>query len=117
MIYGNPRPPAYNLTNVRAPISIMVGPGDYHATPKDAKRLARMLPNVVDFYPVKYAFWRHLDFCYAKVSFDAFDVVGCCVLIGFMARKCFVVCCFRESGEWLMGKFSSIWMRSLGLLE
>lgn len=45
-----------------------MGPKDYHASPKDARNLASRLPNVVDFYFVKYAFFRHLDFCYSRGS-------------------------------------------------
>lgn len=65
-IYGRPHPPKYNLTNVQTPVSIMVGPVDFLASPKDARILARQLPNLIDLYFVKYPFFRHLDFCYAK---------------------------------------------------
>ncbi|CAL8123999.1 unnamed protein product [Orchesella dallaii] len=66
VIYGTAHPPDYNLTNVRVPVSIMVGATDFLANPRDAKTLARKLPNLVDFHYVENPNFKHLDFCYAK---------------------------------------------------
>ncbi|CAL8124021.1 unnamed protein product [Orchesella dallaii] len=63
--YGRQHPPDYNLTNVRAPISLIVGSNDFLAHKEDAKNLGRKLPNLVDFHYVPYEHFTHLDFCYA----------------------------------------------------
>ncbi|CAL8123995.1 unnamed protein product [Orchesella dallaii] len=66
VIYGRAQPPEYNLTNVRVPVSIMVGAKDLLGSPLDAKSVARKLPNLVDFHYVQHLHFQHVDFCYAK---------------------------------------------------
>ncbi|ODN01617.1 Lipase 3 [Orchesella cincta] len=66
LIYGRTRPPDYNLTNVRVPVALMVGEKDFLATARDAKILARKLPNVIDFHVVNNPNFYHLDFCYGR---------------------------------------------------
>ncbi|CAL8098424.1 unnamed protein product [Orchesella dallaii] len=43
-IYGCAKPPKYNLTNVRVPISIMIGRNDIISSPRDCRTLAKTLP-------------------------------------------------------------------------
>jgi len=65
-VYNRANPPDYNLTNIRVPISIIVGENDIIGHPEDAKTLASKLPNVVDFHYVPNPHFTHLDFTYAK---------------------------------------------------
>ncbi|ODN01621.1 Lipase 3 [Orchesella cincta] len=66
VVYGREHPPDYNLTNIRAPISLIVGRNDFMAHKEDAKTLGSKLPNLVDFHYVPYEHFTHLDFCYAS---------------------------------------------------
>ncbi|KAH8022499.1 hypothetical protein HPB51_025062 [Rhipicephalus microplus] len=60
--YGTPRPPAYNLANVKAPVVLYWSDGDVLSTPKDVEDLAKILPNVVLNFKVPVKGFTHLDF-------------------------------------------------------
>ncbi|KAL3250885.1 hypothetical protein MRX96_055302 [Rhipicephalus microplus] len=60
--YQQPRPPAYNLANVKAPVVLYWSDGDVLSTPKDVEDLAKILPNVVLNYKVPVKGFTHLDF-------------------------------------------------------
>ncbi|KAK8769043.1 hypothetical protein V5799_014491 [Amblyomma americanum] len=61
-IYGQRRPPQYDLKKVTAPVAIYWGDGDVLTTPRDVKDLAKRLPNVVLVYKVPVPGFTHLDF-------------------------------------------------------
>ncbi|XP_060520765.1 lipase 3-like [Cylas formicarius] len=64
--YGSKLPPEYNLRNVTSPVALIYGKGDELITKEDVEILGRMLPNVVEVYPVPYDKWTHMDFVWGK---------------------------------------------------
>lgn len=58
-IYGRSSPPEYRLEKITAPVALYYGSNDYFAAVEDVKRLAKLLPNVVDSYLFKK--WNHMD--------------------------------------------------------
>ncbi|XP_044739787.1 uncharacterized protein LOC123301120 [Chrysoperla carnea] len=64
-IYGQNKPPAYNLSNINAPVYLMYGDKDTLSTPEDVKILHNLLPSST-LFRVDYAKFRHSDFLYAK---------------------------------------------------
>ncbi|XP_044739786.1 lipase 3-like [Chrysoperla carnea] len=64
-IYGQTTPPAYNLSNIKAPVYLLYGDADNLATPEDVKILHNLLPNST-LFRVNYPKFKHTDFLYAK---------------------------------------------------
>ncbi|KAH8328642.1 hypothetical protein KR067_012036, partial [Drosophila pandora] len=58
-IYGRSSPPEYPLEKITAPVALYYGSNDYFAAVEDVKRLAKLLPNVVDSHMFKK--WNHMD--------------------------------------------------------
>ena len=48
--YGQPTPPAYNLTNIDIPVNLFIGMSDKLADPTDAKRLIDELKGSPDVF-------------------------------------------------------------------
>uniref|UniRef100_L7LWE3 Lipase n=1 Tax=Rhipicephalus pulchellus TaxID=72859 RepID=L7LWE3_RHIPC len=61
-IYGQKRPPLYDIRKVTAPVAIYWGDGDHLTTPRDIARLIQSLPNVALVYKVPLPGFTHLDF-------------------------------------------------------
>ncbi|KAL1414719.1 hypothetical protein MTO96_000837 [Rhipicephalus appendiculatus] len=61
-IYGQKRPPLYDIRKVTAPVAIYWGDGDRLTTPRDIARLIQSLPNVALVYKVPVPGFTHLDF-------------------------------------------------------
>ncbi|KAK7863256.1 hypothetical protein R5R35_001465 [Gryllus longicercus] len=59
--YGSPRPPAYQLANVTAPVAIFASEADSVVSAKGISRLVKVLPNVVTTHIIDEKF-NHLDF-------------------------------------------------------
>ncbi|XP_069668913.1 lipase 3-like isoform X2 [Periplaneta americana] len=62
--YGSLNPPKYNLAVISTFVSLIVGPNDWLATPKDALHLHHLLPNS-EYYEVPLAEFNHFDFMWA----------------------------------------------------
>ncbi|XP_017098869.2 lipase 1 [Drosophila bipectinata] len=58
-IYGRSSPPDYRLEKITAPVALFYGSNDYFAAVEDVKRLAKVLPNVVENHLFKK--WNHMD--------------------------------------------------------
>ncbi|EFN70704.1 Lipase 1 [Camponotus floridanus] len=66
IIYNSEEPPDYNLTSITVPIALFYSKNDLLADIEDVKRLAPLLPNVVDMYEVPWPTFSHTDFLWAK---------------------------------------------------
>lgn len=64
-LYGSFEPPAYNLSNVKAPVALHYGLNDALDSPLDVERLYRRLPNVIAYREVPYPQFNHIDFVWA----------------------------------------------------
>lgn len=62
LLYGQDKPPEYNLSRVMAPVAIFWSLNDWLAHPDDIKTLVRRLPNVALDYQVPDPLFSHLDF-------------------------------------------------------
>lgn len=60
--YGSVHPPAYNLNNVRVPVSLHYSDNDWVAGPADVHNLYNMLPNRMGRFRVKLPEFNHVDF-------------------------------------------------------
>jgi lysosomal acid lipase/cholesteryl ester hydrolase len=47
MKYGNTKPPEYNFAVITSPVSLIVGPNDWLATPEVSESFSALLPNLV----------------------------------------------------------------------
>ncbi|KAJ8972574.1 hypothetical protein NQ314_000101 [Rhamnusium bicolor] len=67
-VYGQPHPPAYNLSKVEVPVSLYVGENDWLATKTNAEQLYSELPasSRCGYHLVKFPKWNHIDFLIAK---------------------------------------------------
>ncbi|XP_049764860.1 lipase 3-like [Schistocerca cancellata] len=74
--YGTPEPPAYNISNMRAPISLHFASNDWLANIQDVEEFSLKLPNVVFSELVPLLSFNHLDFLLAKdVPYLVYDRV------------------------------------------
>ncbi|XP_014208906.1 lipase 3-like [Copidosoma floridanum] len=64
--YGQPEPPAYDLSNIVAPVALIYGEGDSIIAPDDVIELSKRLPNVVTIESVPDPKFGHLDFVVAQ---------------------------------------------------
>ncbi|VVC89030.1 unnamed protein product [Leptidea sinapis] len=64
--YNSTSPPTYPLENIKAPIALFFGDGDYLSVREDVDKLVQRLPNVVDFYTVPDENFEHFDFLWSK---------------------------------------------------
>ncbi|KAM7286850.1 hypothetical protein ISCGN_030571 [Ixodes scapularis] len=60
------RPPCYELENVRVPVAIFWGDGDWMSTTKDLDNLRDRLSNVVYDHRVDFPNFNHADFIFAS---------------------------------------------------
>ncbi|CAK8690996.1 unnamed protein product [Clavelina lepadiformis] len=58
--YGQPTPPEYDVSRIRAPVALFIGSDDQLADPMDCKRLSSKLKSMVHFQILQD--WDHLDF-------------------------------------------------------
>lgn len=65
-VYGTGRPPCYELENVRVPVAIFWGDGDWMSTTKDLDNLKDRLSNVVYDHRVDFPNFNHIDFIFAS---------------------------------------------------
>lgn len=65
-LYGQKKPPSYNLKKVTAPVFIHFGYNDQTSTPSDAIKLSHTLPNVIGIRPVPSRYFTHMDFMWAS---------------------------------------------------
>ncbi|XP_017770538.1 PREDICTED: uncharacterized protein LOC108558213, partial [Nicrophorus vespilloides] len=65
-IYGQPIPPDYVISNIRAPVALHYGQNDWMASVIDVERLKDELPNVVTVNKIAYEKFNHLDFLWAN---------------------------------------------------
>lgn len=64
-LYGNIRPPNYNLRNIRAPVALHYSSNDWLAEPIDVAELNAGLPNSLGMFLVPDQRFNHLDFMWA----------------------------------------------------
>ncbi|XP_077486425.1 gastric triacylglycerol lipase-like [Amblyomma americanum] len=64
-VYGQKRPPQYDLSKVTAPVALYWSDGDVLVTPRDVAHLERSLPNVVLSYKVPVHGFTHIDFAWS----------------------------------------------------
>ncbi|XP_034232224.1 lipase 3-like [Thrips palmi] len=70
--YGTIYPPAYNLTNVQAPIFMYYCKNDYQAHYKDVRKLAADIPSLAGLYETPAEIFNHIDIVYEE---DAAELV------------------------------------------
>ncbi|KAL5241759.1 hypothetical protein ACI65C_009169 [Semiaphis heraclei] len=63
--YGQPDPPAYDLTGITVPVGLYHAQNDWLSSMEDVKVLAGRLPNVVERKVVPFPEFNHLDFLWA----------------------------------------------------
>ncbi|KAL1501107.1 hypothetical protein ABEB36_006494 [Hypothenemus hampei] len=64
--YGTPKPPMYNLSNIKVPMLLFYGSGDFLASPMSVKRLATELKNDHEVIRVDFDGFDHVDFLWAR---------------------------------------------------
>ncbi|XP_025420148.1 lipase 3-like [Sipha flava] len=65
-VYGQPDPPAYELSGITVPTALYHAENDWLSTMKDVNVLAQRLPNVVENKVMPYPEFNHLDFLWAS---------------------------------------------------
>ncbi|CAK1543691.1 unnamed protein product [Leptosia nina] len=68
LIYGEERPPQYNMNRVTVPVVIMYGLNDHLVDPKDIDWLVENLPNVLSVKRVADPLWNHFDVTYSRYT-------------------------------------------------
>ncbi|XP_023939745.2 lipase 3-like [Bicyclus anynana] len=66
MVYGHPQPPAYNMTEVKVPVTLYYSEEDWLVHPKDVERLQKELPDVRGTYKVSEKHFSHMDFQFSN---------------------------------------------------
>lgn len=64
--YKRLRPPVYDLSKIRVPVSLHYGQNDALTVPKDVERLYKELGNPIGKFKVPNDKFAHLDFVWAK---------------------------------------------------
>ena len=64
--YGSFSPPAYNLQNIRAPVSIHYSSNDWLSDVRDVHLLSQNLGNLTGKFLVQDSRFNHLDFIWAN---------------------------------------------------
>lgn len=65
-VYGQSKPPAYNLTQITAPINLFYSMSDNTATFENVIQLKSKLPNVKLSYVIPMNDFGHVDFTYSR---------------------------------------------------
>ncbi|KDR18742.1 hypothetical protein L798_07396, partial [Zootermopsis nevadensis] len=65
-LYGDVKPPAYKLDNLKAPISLHYSDHDSLASHTDVLLLHKQLPNPIGYFRVPLREFNHLDFLWGK---------------------------------------------------
>ncbi|XP_055678049.1 lipase 3-like [Lutzomyia longipalpis] len=63
-MYGDTRPPSYNLTNVKVPVTLYVGANDLLISIKDVETLGANLSGLEEIIVVPNKNFGHMDFCW-----------------------------------------------------
>lgn len=63
--HGSPVPPQYPLNQITAPIALHYGLNDVYTAVVDVRRLAAVLPNLVELREVPHPRFGHLEFVWA----------------------------------------------------
>ncbi|CAH0386150.1 unnamed protein product [Bemisia tabaci] len=66
--YGSEVSPLYNLSAITTKISFHYSYNDYASHPTDVLRLAKIVPNVVGMYPIRFKQFNHVDYLWATDS-------------------------------------------------
>lgn len=61
-VYGQVKPPLYNISKTTVPTALYYSRNDWYATPKNVEKLKKQLPNIVEYYEVKDKQLTHFDF-------------------------------------------------------
>lgn len=64
-VYGSETPPAYDFTQVTAPVVMFNGAGDHIVVPESVTELAALIPNVT-VITANDSLWNHIDMGYSK---------------------------------------------------
>ncbi|XP_061380704.1 lipase 1-like [Danaus plexippus] len=67
-IYGDIKPPKFNLSAVTVPFVNLYGRNDKLVDPKDISWLLKQLPNVLEDVEVSDPSWNHIDVAYSQLS-------------------------------------------------
>lgn len=65
-VYGTAEAPDYNLTAATMKVALIGAKNDGLSSLKDVSLLRKRLPNVVDYYVIKFAKWNHGDYMWAR---------------------------------------------------
>uniref|UniRef100_A0A2S2P304 Lipase 3 n=1 Tax=Schizaphis graminum TaxID=13262 RepID=A0A2S2P304_SCHGA len=63
--YNSTEPPAYDLTSIRVPITLMYGKNDLVADVRDVMRLKSQLPRLIDAVMIDNPYCNHVDFLWS----------------------------------------------------
>ncbi|XP_025198658.1 lipase 3-like [Melanaphis sacchari] len=63
--YNSTKPPAYDLTSIRVPITLMYGKNDLVADVQDVMRLKSQLPRLIDAVMIDNPYCNHVDFLWS----------------------------------------------------
>lgn len=66
LIYGQPLPDPYNLTQTSVPITIMYSRSDEVSNVTDVLQLYAQLTNVTELYQIPIKDFKHIDFIYSR---------------------------------------------------
>ncbi|KAG8230458.1 hypothetical protein J437_LFUL009947 [Ladona fulva] len=64
-LYGQVKPPHYNLEEITAPVALHYSTNDWLADVEDVSKLAAQLPNKIGMFRVPYDRFSHLDYLFA----------------------------------------------------
>lgn len=69
-LYGEPRPPAYDLSKISVPTYFIYALNDVFSTPSDVTKLARNVRPSPDLYEIPLRTFTHVDFLWAREAVD-----------------------------------------------
>ena len=67
-IYGNDRPPIYDIGNVEVPTKLYVAENDEFSPLQSTKKLASQIKNLIGLHIIPDKSWSHLDFAFSPIA-------------------------------------------------
>ncbi|XP_011148565.1 lipase 3 isoform X1 [Harpegnathos saltator] len=66
MLYGSIRPPEYNLSKIKTPVTIFYSDNDFLTHATDVQKLAKKLPNIRQVKKIQYDKFNHIDYLWGR---------------------------------------------------